>query len=551
MQTSIGVDAARARRDNVRVITASTVGTLFGWYDFFLYGSLATVISKQFFSGLSEGTQFIFALLAFGVGFAFRPFGALVFGRLGDMMGRKHTFLITLLLMGGATFCVGLLPSYKEWGVAAPAILIALRILQGIGIGGEYGGAAVFVAEHAPSAKRGAYTSWIQTTGALGMVLALIVVYVCQSIAGPAFDTWAWRIPFLLSGAMLVISLYVRMSISESPLFLKMKAEGKTSKRPIAETFGQWKNLRLVLIALFGLITGVTTVIYTAQIYSFFFLSHILRVPNSTAGLYVAIALTVSMPFFWLVGALSDRIGRKPIILAGCLLGALTYFPIFHALTHYANPALEAAIDASPVTVRADRSTCSFQFDPIGKRRFTSECDMVKGLLAQNGIPYTNASAGPGSAVTVMIGHAQFAGSDLAGIKRGVREAGYPSSADPAHINAPMILALLFLMSLYLTMVFAPLAAAMVEMFPAKIRYTALSFPYHLGNGLIGGFFPTIAFAIVAQTGDIYAGLWYPVIFAIGTAVIGGIFLKGNASSAGEMGATGPLGQSSALGVKE
>lgn len=519
------IASANSTRESWRIIAASTAGTLFEWYDFFLYGALASVISDQFFSSLNGQTKYIFALLAFGVGFAFRPLGALIFGRIGDMLGRKYTFLVTLVLMGGATFLVGLLPNYASWGAWAPSVLIALRIIQGIGIGGEYGGAAVFVAEHAPPNKRGEHTSWIQTTGAMGMVLSLIVVYVVRKIAGPSFADWGWRIPFLLSGALLLVSLYIRMSISESPLFLKMKAEGKTSHAPIRETLGEWRNLKVVLIALFGLITGTTVVIYTGQVYSFFFLVHTLRVEPGIAGLYVAIALVLSMPLFWYFGRLSDRIGRRPVILIGCLLAALTYFPIFHALTHFANPALESAIERAPVRVTGDEATCSFQFDVLGNRKLTTGCDKVKSLLATGGVPYVFLNAS-GADTSVTIGGTTFKADDVAGIKRGLSDAGYPASADPSHVNGVMIVVLVWLMSAYLAMVFAPLAAILVEMFPARIRLTALSFPYHLGNGIFGGFFPTIAFAIVMQTGDMYAGLWYSVAFALVTVVIGGLFLR-------------------------
>ncbi|MGF6779320.1 MFS transporter [Paraburkholderia sp. GAS334] len=531
MDVGISSGAAVAgSQGKARVLVASTLGTLFEWYDFFLYGTLASEISARFFSGLSSSSQFIFALLAFGIGFAFRPLGALIFGRLGDCLGRKHTFLATLVLMGGSTFCVGILPSYASWGLAAPALLTVLRILQGVGIGGEYGGAAIFVAEHAPPKKRGAHTSWIQTTGPLGMVLALIVVYACRRLSGPAFDIWGWRIPFLSSGVLLAISLYIRLSVSESPVFQKMKAEGRTAERPIAETFGQWRNLRVVLIALFGLITGVTTVIYTGQVYSFFFLSHILRVDAGAAGLYVAIALVIVTPMFWLMGTLSDRIGRKPIIMAGCLLSALTVFPIFHGLTHYANPALESAIAVSPVTIKADEKKCSLQFSIFRKNDSAGACDNVRTLLADSGIPYVSEDVQGSSDVFLAIGAKEYPGGDLASIKRSLIDAGYPASAAPSRVNAPMVVLLVALMGTYLAMVFAPLAAALVEMFPGRIRYTALSFPYHLGNGLIGGFFPAIAFAIVAHTGNIYAGLWYPVLFTLSTVVIGGLFLRKDAS---------------------
>ncbi|MGV7241144.1 MFS transporter [Caballeronia sp. M23-90] len=512
-------------KGTTRIIVASTVGTLFEWYDFFLYGTLANVISEQFFSSLNVQSKYIFALLAFGVGFAFRPLGALIFGRLGDMMGRKYTFLFTLLLMGGATFCVGLLPNYASWGAWSPSILILLRIIQGIGIGGEYGGAAVFVAEHAPARRRGEHTSWIQTTGAMGMVFSLVVVYVTREITGNSFASWGWRLPFLFSGILLPVCLYLRMSISESPLFLQMKAEGTTSKAPIRETLGNWANLKIVLIALFGLVTGTTVVIYTGQVYSFFFLAHTLRVESGIAGLYVAMALVLSMPLFWFFGMLSDRVGRRPVILLGCLLGALTYFPIFHGLTHYANPALEYAINRSPVKIIGDSSSCSLQFDVIRTREVLSLCDKTKTLLASGGVPYSFDRVA-GSETMVAIGDTFFKATDSSNIRKGLAAAGYPDRADPLRINGVMVVLLIWLMSVYLAMVFAPLAALLVEMFPPKIRLTALSLPYHLGNGIFGGFFPTIAFAIVAQTGDIYAGLWYPIIFSLLTVIVGFVFLR-------------------------
>jgi MFS family permease len=507
------------------VLIAATLGTLFEWYDFFLYGTLASVFSRQFFSGVSESTAFIYALLAFGVGFASRPVGALIFGRLGDMLGRKYTFLATLLLMGGSTLAVGFLPSYQTLGVAAPAILICLRVLQGIGIGGEYGGAAIFVAEHAPSNKRGAYTSWIQTTGGIGMILALVVVFICRYFIGQSFETWGWRVPFILSGGLLAMSLYIRLSVSESPLFLKMKAEGKTSKAPLRETFGQWKNVKTALVAMFGLVTGMTTVLYTAQIYVLFFLTHSLRLAESTATIYVVVILALSMPLYWVVGVVSDKIGRKPIILTGCLVAALTIFPMFHAITHYANPALEAASSAYPVTVVADTRTCSLQFDPIGKKQFTSDCDRIRLLLTKVGIPYSNEVAAAGATTMVEIGNNRLAGFDPVVLKNALQQAGYRETADLAQVNKPMLFLLIFLLCVLMAMTYAPMAAALVEMFPARIRYTALSFPYQLGTGLVGGFFPTVSFAIVAETGNIYAGLWYPAFFAMLTAVVGFLFL--------------------------
>lgn len=509
-----------------KTIAAATVGTVLEWYDFFLFGALAGVISTQFFAGFDEGVQFIFALLAFGVGFAFRPIGALIFGRIGDTRGRKYTFMLTLVLTGGITFCVGLLPTYSMWGGWAPVILVILRILQGIAVGGEYGGAAVFIAEHAPPEKRGAHTSWIQTTGVLAMVLALIVVFVSRLITGIHFDAWGWRLPFLFSGVLLLVSLYIRGSTKESPLFVKMKADNATSRTPIREAFGEWQNLRVILIALFGLIAGTTVVIYTGQVYSFFFLSHTLGIDTSLAAIYVAIALMLSVPFFWFFGKLSDRIGRKPLVLAGCLLGAISYFPIYHGLTHYANPALEFAINNSPVTLVGDRATCSFQFDPIGNRRYTSECDRIKRFLIGTGAPYRFEDKTGATLFVVRIGATELAASQTQKLKDALRSAGYSPKADPDRVNGPMIILLVFVMCLYLAMSFAPVAALLVEMFPARIRLTSLSFPYHFGNGIVGGFFPTVAFAIVAETGDIYAGLWYPVIFALSTVVFGGLFLR-------------------------
>lgn len=522
--TEIGAPGARGAM--VKVIAASTLGTLFEWYDFFLFSSLASVISSHFFNGVSENFAFILALLAFGVGFAFRPLGALIFGRLGDLMGRKSTFLLTLLFVGGSTFLVGVLPTYDDWGVAAPIILVLLRILQGIGVGGEYGGAAVFVAEQAPPGKRGAYTSWIQMAGIGAIIMSLLTVAACQSIFGASFQKWAWRVPFLLSGILLVISFYVRLSLSESPMFLKMKAEGTTSHAPIAEVFGQWRNLKTVLIALFGLVTGVTTVIYTAQIYAFFFLSHILRVDSQTTNVYVAATSMASIPFFWFFGWLSDKIGGKRLILFGCFIAAITYFPIFHAITHYANPSLEAAISSSPVTVRADPKTCSFQFSLISGNKFNSDCDVEKSFLAKKGIPYTNEAGDLGSMAEIRVGDKNFSKNDLPAITRALSEAGYRDTADANQINKPMLILMLFILVIYLAMVYAPLASTLVEMFPARIRYTALSFPYQLGNGLVGGFFPAISFAMIAESGNIYAGLWYPIAFIALAVVVGGIFLK-------------------------
>jgi MFS family permease len=521
------------------VIFASSLGTVFEWYDFYLYGSLAAIISRQFFSGVNPTAAFIFALLAFAAGFAVRPFGALVFGRLGDLVGRKHTFLITILIMGLSTFVVGVLPSYATIGIAAPIILVVLRLLQGLALGGEYGGAATYVAEHAPDGKRGLYTAWIQTTATLGLFLSLLVILACRVTLGTeAFESWGWRIPFLVSLALLGVSVWIRLKLDESPLFKAMKAEGRGSKAPLRESFANRANLRLVLIALFGLVIGQAVVWYTGQFYALFFLTQLLKVDAQTANLLVAAALLLGTPFFLVMGALSDRVGRKPVILAGCLLAALTYFPLFRALTHYANPALEQATVAAPVVVVANQDECSFQFNPVGTTKFTSSCDVAKAALVREGVPYRNA---PGSATTAEVrvrdvtipayaASAPDATTRAAAFDRSLRaaldRAGYPKTADPARINVPMVIAVLFVLVLYVTMVYGPIAAMLVEMFPTRIRYTSMSLPYHIGNGWFGGFLPTTAFAIVAATGDIYSGLWYPILIAGATVVIGAVLVR-------------------------
>ena len=531
-----GID--RAHR---RVIFASSLGTVFEWYDFYLYGSLAAIISKQFFSGVNETTGFIFALLAFAAGFAVRPFGALVFGRLGDMVGRKYTFLITIVIMGLATALVGILPSYAQIGVAAPVMLIGLRLLQGLALGGEYGGAATYVGEHAPPGKRGLYTSWIQTTATLGLFLSLVVILLCRSLLGDEFDTWGWRIPFLVSIALLVVSVYIRLQLAESPVFLEMKESGTRSKAPLTESFARWGNLRLVILALLGATAGQAVVWYCGQFYALFFLTQVLKVDAQPANLLIAAALVIATPFFVVFGRLSDRIGRKKIVLAGCLIAALTYVPIFKGITHFANPAIESAAATSPVTVVADPSACTFQFDPVGKKKFVQSCDVAKAALAKAGVPYSNEAAPVGSIALVRIGStevpsveggrmsaaefkeatATFAKS-LTGT---LKAAGYPAKADAARINYPMLLVLLVILVIYVTMVYGPIAAWLVELFPARIRYTSMSLPYHIGNGWFGGFLPTVSFALVALTGDIYYGLWYPIIVALMTVVIGTLFL--------------------------
>ena len=382
-----------------RVIVASSLGTVFEWYDFYLYGSLVAIITKKFFSGMNDTTAFLFALLAFAAGFFVRPFGALVFGRLGDMVGRKHTFLLTIVIMGASTALVGCLPTYETIGITAPIIFIVLRLLQGLALGGQYGGAATYISEHAPEGKRGLYTSWIQTTATLGLFLSLLVILACRFALGPEqFDAWGWRIPFLLSTVLLLISVYIRLQLQESPEFQEIKAAGKLSKAPLTESFGQWANLKIVLLALFGAVAGQAVVWYGGQFYALLFLEKTLQVDPTSAQLVMAAALLIATPFFVIFGALSDKIGRKKIVLAGCLLAALTYFPIFKGLTHYANPALESAVQGSPVTVVANSAACSFQFDPVGKQQFTSGCDLAKGALARMGVSYSNEDA-PGRSV--------------------------------------------------------------------------------------------------------------------------------------------------------
>ncbi|MEZ2740562.1 MFS transporter [Comamonas jiangduensis] len=526
-----------------KVIFASSLGTVFEWYDFYLYGSLAAIIAKQFFSGLDAGSAFIFALLAFAAGFIVRPFGALVFGRLGDMIGRKYTFLVTILLMGVSTFIVGILPNYATIGVAAPIILMVLRMLQGLALGGEYGGAATYVAEHAPHGKRGAYTSWIQTTATLGLFLSLLVILGVRTTLGEEkFVDWGWRIPFLVSILLLAVSVWIRMTLHESPAFQKMKAEGKTSKAPLTESFGQWKNLKIVLLALFGLTAGQAVVWYTGQFYALFFLTQQLKVDAVTANLMIAAALLLGTPFFVIFGTLSDKIGRKPIIMLGCALAVFTYFPVFKALTVAANPDLAAAQANAKVVIVADPAECSFQFNPTGTAKFTSSCDIAKQALANRSVSYDTEVAPAGTPAVVKIGShtvASYSSVGLSadeakakaaefnkGLAETLKQDGYPDKADPAKMNKPMMILILFYLVLLVTMVYGPIAAILVEMFPTRIRYTSMSLPYHIGNGWFGGLLPTMSFAIVAQTGNMYNGLWYPIVIAGVTAVIGTLFLR-------------------------
>lgn len=530
-----------------KVIFASSLGTVFEWYDFYLYGSLAAIIAKQFFSGLDDGSAFIFALLAFAAGFIVRPFGALVFGRLGDLIGRKYTFLVTIMLMGVSTFVVGILPNYASIGVAAPVILIALRMLQGLALGGEYGGAATYVAEHAPHGRRGAYTSWIQTTATLGLFLSLLVILFTRELTGPDFEVWGWRVPFVLSILLLGISVWIRLSMNESPAFKKMKEEGRLSKAPLTESFAQWKNLKIVLLALFGLVAGQAVVWYTGQFYALFYLTQVLKVDAMTANLLIAAALVIGTPFFVIFGTLSDKIGRKVIIMGGLLMAVVTYIPntpvsVFNALTHFANPALEKAMIASPATITADLNECSFQFNPTGTAKFTSSCDVAKQVMASNSASYTTIPGALGSPAIVKIGDTEIVAYSAKGlnaaegkakdaefrnsIRSALNQAGYPAKANPDEISFVPVLLLLVYLVILVTMVYGPIAAMLVEMFPTRIRYTSMSLPYHIGNGWFGGLLPTISFALVAQNGNIYYGLWYPIIIAAVTLVIGTLFIR-------------------------
>ena len=542
--TPSGVGITKEER---KVIFASSLGTVFEWYDFYLYGSLATVIAKQFFIG-DPTTSFIFALLAFAAGFIVRPFGALVFGRLGDMIGRKYTFLVTIMIMGGSTFIVGLLPGYASIGIVAPIVLVTLRILQGLALGGEYGGAATYVAEHAPDGRRGFFTSWIQTTATLGLFLSLLVITgVRAGMDTAAFDAWGWRIPFLVSVLLLAVSVWIRMSMSESPAFARMKADGRTSKAPLSEAFLTWKNGKIALVALLGIVMGQAVVWYTGQFYALFFLTKTLKIDDATANILIAIALALATPFFIFFGSLSDRIGRKTIIMAGCLIAALTYFPLFKGLTHYGNPALETALNNSPVVVVADPASCHFQFNATGTKKFPSSCDIATAQLTAASVSYTRQDAPAGTIASVKVGDKVYpsfnatmtadglnfdqASKDReAALKKdlgaAIKAAGYPAKADPTLINKPMIVLLLFVLVLYVTMVYGPVAAMLVEMFPTRIRYTSMSLPYHIGNGWFGGLLPTTAFALVAANGNIYYGLWYPIVIAVATVVIGTLFVR-------------------------
>jgi MFS family permease len=528
-------------KDERFVIFASSLGTVFEWYDFYLYGSLAAIIGAQFFSAYPPATRDIFALLAFAAGFLVRPFGALVFGRIGDIVGRKYTFLVTILIMGMSTFIVGLLPNAATIGIAAPIILIGLRLLQGLALGGEYGGAATYVAEHSPPGKRGYYTSFIQTTATLGLFLSLLVILFTRTILGEAeFASWGWRIPFLVSVLLLGVSVVIRLKLNESPVFQRMKDEGKTSKAPLTEAFGNWSNAKIVLIALLGGVMGQGVVWYTGQFYALFFLQSILKVDGYTSNLLIAWSLLLGTGFFIVFGALSDKIGRKPIILAGCLIAALTFFPIFRMITTNANPALEKAIETVRVEVVADPKGCGDLFNPVGTRVFSAACDIARAFLAQSSVKYSWTAGPANSGVRVVINGKEIPYTDAKTsnplITAALAEAGYPKAGNaeiikmkhPFDIFQPRVAAtigLLFILVIFVTMVYGPIAAMLVELFPTRIRYTSMSLPYHIGNGWFGGLLPATSFAIVASTGDIYAGLWYPVIFALITVVIGFFFL--------------------------
>ncbi|MBZ9768088.1 MULTISPECIES: MFS transporter [unclassified Mesorhizobium] len=616
MASTAGGTSRGMTREEKKVIFASSLGTVFEWYDFYLYGSLAAFIGSTFFSpAIPEATRNIFALLAFAAGFLVRPFGALVFGRIGDLVGRKYTFLVTMTIMGLSTFLVGLLPGYASWGIAAPVILIGLRMLQGLALGGEYGGAATYVAEHAPDDRRGYYTSWIQTTATLGLFLSLIVILIVQgSLSKETYASWGWRIPFIVSFLLLAISIWIRLSLSESPTFQRMKEEGKGSKAPLTEAFGQWKNAKIALLALLGLTAGQAVIWYNGQFYALFFLQNVLKVDAWSVNVMIAIALAVGSIFFVVFGWLSDKIGRKPIIMAGLALGIVCTFPLFKALTWAANPALATAQQNTRATVTAAPGDCKFQFNPVGTAKFTTSCDIATSFLTKNSVPYdVVATAAPGTAATVKIGNETVASYDAVAagdqakakeaafqkaVNMALRDGGYPlkraaakvpdqkldafiaanpelkldaaairggekatvpadkaiadklltkeeaagapevtvynipgggpfaMTADPAAINWPLTIGILFILVLFVTMVYGPIAAILVEMFPTRIRYTGMSLPYHIGNGWFGGLLPATVFALSAYKGDIYYGLWYPVIIAAMSLIIGMIFVR-------------------------
>jgi MFS family permease len=536
-QTSGAATPRPMTKEERKVIIASSAGTVFEWYDFYLAGSLAANIAQTFVPGTNDTAKFIFVLFGFAAGFAVRPFGALFFGRLGDLIGRKYTFLVTMTVMGLATFVVGLLPSYDSIGYLAPAGFIICRLLQGLALGGEYGGAATYVAEHAPQGRRGFYTSWIQTTATVGLFLSLIVILGLRlSMSPEAFAAWGWRIPFLVSILLLGVSIWIRLQLAESPAFVKMKEEGTGSKAPLSEAFGTWSNAKIGLIALFGGTAGQAVVWYTGQFYALFFMTQTLKIEGTTANLLIALSLLLGTPFFIFFGWLSDKIGRKPILLAGCLIAAISYFPLFTMLAKTANPKLVNATETVKLVLTADPAKCGSLFDPVGVRTFTEPCDTVRRTLATNSIHYDLANGPAGSALAATI-NGTAAPSAAADLVAAAQTAGYPKPGDPTILKTPSIgemftsaramqaAGILFILVIFVTMVYGPIAALLVELFPTRIRYSGMSLPYHIGNGWFGGFLPPTAFAIVAASGNIFSGLWYPIIIAMMTFVIGLLLL--------------------------
>jgi MFS family permease len=525
--TSIGVAAGLPvdeKREERRIIFASSLGTVFEWYDFYIYATLAPFFASLFFPSGNQTAALLASFATYAAGFLVRPFGALVFGRIGDLVGRKYTFLVTIIVMGLSTAAAGLLPTYATIGMLSPTFLVLLRLAQGLALGGEYGGAATYVAEHAPDHKRGLNTSFIQTTATLGFFLSLLLIGACRlGMAEASFKSWGWRIPFLVSLVLLVVSVYIRLKLNESPVFLRMKAEGKGSKAPLKESFGKWPNLKVVLIALFGATAGQGVVWYTGQFYALFFLQGTLKIDWKTAYTILAVALALGTGLFIFFGWLSDKIGRKKIMLAGCLLGALTYFPIYHAMTHFGNPALEAFTARTNVSLKA--TDCHVHLFPNPKTQY-SECDRVQDFLSKRSLSYETTEGEAGAKPITSIGDVQIVGWDDAKLGGTLKSLGYPATANPADVNVPMLILLVFIQLVYVTMVYGPIAAFLVELFPTRIRYTSMSFPYHIGNGWFGGMLPLTTAALVAANGNIYAGLWYPVIVAGASLVIGAIFIR-------------------------
>ena len=532
MSTAIpGTLAPGDVREEKRVIFASSLGTVFEWYDFYLYATLAPFFAALFFPPGNATAALLSAFVTYAAGFLVRPFGALFFGRIGDLVGRKYTFLITIVVMGASTTAVGLLPTYATIGFLAPILLVALRLLQGLALGGEYGGAATYVAEHAPQGKRGYDTSWIQTTATLGLFMALIVIGFCRwKMGADTFKSWGWRLPFLVSLILLAFSVYIRLKLQESPIFKAMKSQGKGSKAPLTDSFAKWSNAKIVLLALFGATAGQGVVWYAGQFYALFFLTLYLKVDYLTAYILIGVSLLIGTPFFIVFGALSDKIGRKWIIMAGCIIAAVTYFPLFRGLTHNINPALEAYAVRTPITVAA--TDCSMHIFPTPKTRY-SDCDKVKDLLTKSGLSFQSLEAVPGETVVTKIGDVEIKGwtedpksKTDPRYQAALKTTGYPATFDKSALNWPMTILILFILVIYVTMVYGPIAAFLVELFPTRIRYTSMSLPYHIGNGWFGGMLPLLATAIVASRGNIYAGLWYPIIVAVMSFVIGSLFIK-------------------------